>query len=51
MKLCAARYVYRKLDQITPSTANKRTKVTWREWWEKRFKDDYIKYTTSMRKK
>ena len=41
----AARYIYHKQGESTPSG-----KYTWREWWEKKFSDDYDDYVERLKK-
>lgn len=39
-KLCAARMVWKKRGQKTP-----KQNLTWEQWWEKMFQDNYREYT------
>ena len=42
-KLCAARYVWSRRYDITPIG-----KITYEQWWEKMFNDNYDRYTADM---
>lgn len=45
IKLCAARYVYkRRSDLIWHKVDGIRRNISWVEWWEIKFGDDYYKY-------
>ena len=46
LKLCAARYVWRIQNEKTPIS-----KVTWLEWWEHKFKDNYKEYVSAEKRK
>jgi len=52
-KLNNARDIYYKQNEYTPSSKRPKAKVqiTWREWWEARWKDDYDEYTERMGRK
>jgi hypothetical protein len=41
IKYYAARFIYKRQNQQTPSG-----RTTWKQWWEKRFSDDYRAYIT-----
>tara|TARA_R110000824_G_scaffold80012_8_gene201537 strand:- start:3774 stop:3965 length:192 start_codon:yes stop_codon:yes gene_type:complete len=45
-KYYAARSVWLRQNKLTPIS-----RQTWKQWWEKMFKDDYLKYTKKMIKK
>jgi hypothetical protein len=46
LKLCAARYIRDKHRQLTPSSRSLKAPehITWRQWWERRFCDNYGRY-------
>lgn len=46
IKYHAARYVFKIRNTLTPSR-----KITWRRWWELKFKDDYVDYIKTMERK
>jgi hypothetical protein len=43
LKLCAARYVWPRRKQKTPSL-----RWTWEQWWEFKFSDNYKSYVAKM---
>jgi hypothetical protein len=42
-KLCAARWVWTRRRVRTPKQM-----ITWEQWWEKMFQDNYREYTDKM---
>ncbi len=48
LKLSAAKEIAPFYRALTPSSLKPgcaaENKITWRQWWEKRFKDDYAKF-------
>jgi len=44
LKLCAARFVYRKKRDGLITFAR------WREWWQKKFDDDFYQYIESKQR-
>lgn len=56
LKRCAARYVWARRNQLTPSSRREREKerpnwgsvLTWRQWWERKFNDVYNTYMKSL---
>lgn len=47
LKLCAARSVYHKQNELLPPNTP-HGRITWRRWWEKMFKESYLEYTRKM---
>jgi len=53
LKLSQARAIWHKLDEETPSSLRARDRgqnyrLTWREWWQQRWKCDYNAYVEEM---
>lgn len=45
-KHCAARYVYPRRRDLTPTSQKPeaRVRITWKQWWEKKFGDNFDDY-------
>ena len=51
LMLCAAREIYLKRDELTPSAIRNDTGLTWKAWWSARFGRDYDEYVREMQER